>query len=102
MTTTELSLPTDPMVDAIVDLIAPAVRAAGLDPAGVRCELIEDGPGLDVHLQLGGIVTTSAQHAIGVRVLDAVRSTATHTYGNVDVYVHPTRREVTTDRLGRG
>jgi hypothetical protein len=29
------------------------------------------------------------RNAIGVRVLDALRATATRTLGSVDVYVHP-------------
>jgi hypothetical protein len=77
---------------SIIDLIAPAIRAAGMDPVDVGCRLERQGPTLNVHIDLPGQIDLATQQAVGVRVLDAVRSSSTETYGHVDVHVHPTLR----------
>jgi hypothetical protein len=60
-------------------------------PAGqTRCTVEPDGLGLRVRFALPGPVGTRVRHALGVRVLDALRG-AGRTYGRVDVVVEDLR-----------
>ena len=73
----------DPDLDdlrfAVLARIRPAL--AGLDE--VRCRLDRQGSNVVVHLT-GPTISDMRRHAIGVRVLDAVRSVG-RTFGHVDV-----------------
>lgn len=63
--------------------IAPVLRAAEVDDHEVDCEL--EGSISDLHVVLRGPArTASVQHALGVRVRDAIRADGS-TFGAVDV-----------------
>lgn len=64
------------------------LRAAGIDPGLVEPVVSLHHPRLTVTLR-GPVVTTAVQQALGVRVLDAVRSCG-RTFGQVDVTYEPT------------
>jgi hypothetical protein len=84
----------DPLRRAVQDRIAALLGAAGIDPEAVECT-IDGGPSsLDVHLQLPEPVGLRMEHALAVRVLDAIRSSG-RTYGQVDVSVSPSGEAAT-------
>ena len=74
---------------AIRRTLAPLLQAAGIDPAAVGCRLERAGSGLAVHVTLPVPADQRLRSAIGVRVLDGLRAASTKTFGNVDVFVHP-------------
>ncbi len=77
-----------PLRRAIEARTSALLRAAGIDGRSVRCT-VEGGPeGLHVHLDLPAAVGRRVDHAVGVRVLDAVRSMG-RTYGRINVTVSP-------------
>jgi hypothetical protein len=78
-----------PAVDAVRRTIGPLLRAAGIDESEVVCSLERSGTALAVHVILPRPASAPLRGAIGVRVLDALRSAATRTLGDIDVYVHP-------------
>jgi hypothetical protein len=79
----------EPAVQAIRKTISPLLHAAGIDEQEVACTLDRSGTGLAVHVTLPEPASGPLRGAIGVRVLDALRSAAARTSGDVDVYVHP-------------
>ena len=60
-----------------------------MDPTAMECQIDHAGTSMAVHVTLPATADVHLRSAIGVRVLDALRATATRTFGNVDVYVHP-------------
>lgn len=64
------------------------LQSAGIDPGDVSVSFEVDAPRLTVQLQ-GPPVTPSVQQALGVRVLDALRSEP-RTFGQVNVTYVPT------------
>ena len=74
---------------AIIRTLTPLLEASRIDPAAVECRIEHSGTARDVHVTLPTAADARLRSAIGVRVLDALRATATRTLGNVDVYVHP-------------
>lgn len=74
---------------AICQTLTPLLQANGMDPAAMVCRIERAGTGLAVHVTLPAPADVRLRSAIGVRVLDALRSAATKTIGSVDVYVHP-------------
>jgi hypothetical protein len=91
----------DPLRRAVQDRIAPLLGAAGIDGDAVECR-IDGGPSaLTVHLQLPEPVGLRLEHALAVRVLDAVRSTG-RTYGQIDVSVSPRDEEATAAPVAGG
>jgi hypothetical protein len=74
---------------AIHRILAPLLQAAGMDETAMMCRIERAGTGLAVHVTLPMPADVRLRSAIGVRVLDALRATATKTLGSVDVYVHP-------------
>jgi len=69
--------------EAIGERIAGVLRAVAIDAPSVACRVERDGPRLHVRLT-GPEVGRRVEHALAVRVLDAIRSSG-RTYGNVDV-----------------
>ena len=63
------------------------IAAAGIDPATARCRIERDGSSLEVHIDLPEAVSQGVEHALAVRVLDAVHSSG-RTFGDINVYVH--------------
>lgn len=61
-------------------------RAARLEPGELGCEIEADGPDLVVHLSVPADAPAHLDHALAVRVLDAVRATC-RGLGRVDVAV---------------
>jgi hypothetical protein len=80
----------EPLRLDIRDRIHGVLVAAGVDPDAVESEVTYLHPRLTVQLS-GPAVSTQVQQALGVRVLDAVRS-SNRTYGQVDVAYEPTTR----------
>lgn len=78
----------DPLRRAIQEKIAALLGAAGIDPATVECTIQGGRTSLEVHLELPGPVGLRLEHALAVRVLDAVRASG-RTYGQIDVSVSP-------------
>lgn len=77
-----------PLRRAITGRTSALLGAAGIDASAVDCT-IDGGPvELLIHLGLPAPVGRGVEHALAVRVLDAVRSTG-HTYGRVNVSVSP-------------
>jgi divalent metal cation (Fe/Co/Zn/Cd) transporter len=66
--------------------IAPVLEASGIGRHEVRCRTQEHGFDLDVHVDLQRPVSHRVEHALAVRVLDAVTSSGER-YGTVDVHV---------------
>jgi hypothetical protein len=73
----------DQLRDEVMARISTVVLAAGVAPASIDCHIESDGPRLNVSL-IGPLVDLRFQQALGVRVLDAIR-TARRTYGEVNV-----------------
>src|SRR4051794_23273845 len=63
----------DPLRLAVLGRIAALLATADVDPASVECRIRQDGPRLDVHLD-GPSLGNALEHAVAVRVLDAVRA----------------------------
>jgi hypothetical protein len=78
----------DPLRRAIQEKIAALLGAAGIDPATVECTIQGGRAALEVHLDLPDPVGLRLEHALAVRVLDAVRASG-RTYGQIDVSVSP-------------
>jgi hypothetical protein len=78
-----------PVRAAICRTLAPLLQAAGMDHTAITCRIERVGTGMAVHVALPMPADARLRSAIGVRVLDALRATATRTLGSVDVYVHP-------------
>lgn len=78
----------DPLRQAIQGRIAALLGASGVDPEAVECTISGNASSLDIHLDLPVPVGMRVEHAIAVRVLDAVRSSG-RTYGRIDVSVSP-------------
>lgn len=78
----------DPLRDDVRTKIGPLLHAAGLDPSEVGCDVQPAGSALDVHLDVPVAIDSSLEQALGVRVLDAVRSGGRGTYPQVHVQVH--------------
>jgi hypothetical protein len=77
-----------PLRRAIIGRISALLGAAGIAASAVDCT-IDGGPvELVIHLDLPAPVGQGVEHALAVRVLDAVRSTG-HTYGRINVSVSP-------------
>jgi hypothetical protein len=79
----------DPLRNAIRGRIAALLAASGVDAEAVTCTLDGSSSALEVHLDLPEPVGLRVEHALAVRVLDAVRSSG-RTYGRIDVSVSPT------------
>lgn len=77
----------EPLRDDIRNRITGVLHGAGVDPHAVESAVTYDHPRLTVQLR-GPAVSTSVQQALGVRVLDAVRSSP-RTFGQVDVAYEP-------------
>jgi hypothetical protein len=77
----------DPVRDAIMARIRAVLAVAGIDESTVSCEIEQRGQAAHVHLLLPGTVDKSVEQALGVRVLDALRSCG-RTFGAVHVHVH--------------
>ena len=76
-----------PLHDTIRTRIGTLLRTVGVDPADVGCELVHDDKSLVVNLDLPVAVDRAMEHALAVRVLDAM-TTSKRTFGQVDVRVH--------------
>lgn len=74
--------------EAILRRISALLRAERIDPKAVRCNLDLSPWSLDVDLVLPVGVSSSAQDAFAVCVLDVVRSGG-QTIGRVDVHTGP-------------
>lgn len=68
--------------------IAQLLRSAGIAEDDVTVRVVHDGTGLEVHLELPGEPDRRLEHALSVRVLDAVRSASQRTAGHTGVFVH--------------
>jgi hypothetical protein len=77
----------EPLRLAIRERIAAVLHAAGLTFDLVTCTLVPAGGGLRVELAVDAPVDRRLHQTLAVRVLDAVRSSSTTTYGQVDVEV---------------
>lgn len=73
---------------AIQDRIAALLGASMIDPEAVECTISGNPSSLDIHLELPTPVGIRVEHAIAVRVLDAVHSSG-RTYGRIAVSVSP-------------
>ena len=78
----------DPLREAIRGRIAALLGAAGVDADAVECTIVGGPSSLEVHLDLPEAVGLRVEHALAVRVLDAVRSSG-RTYGQIGVSVRP-------------
>jgi hypothetical protein len=78
----------DPLRDQVRAKVAPLLQNAGIDPGSVACDVERTGPALSVRLDVPVAVSTAVEQALGVRVLDAIRSSP-HTFGQVHVQVRP-------------
>jgi hypothetical protein len=76
-----------PLHDTIRSRIGTLLRTVGVDPADVGCHLEHDDKALVVNLDVPVAVDRSMEHALAVRVLDAM-TTSKRTFGQVDVRVH--------------
>jgi len=75
-----------PLLLAIEARISKLLRASGIELAAVACTIHPRPAGLVITLALPTPVATGVEHALAVRVLDAVRSTG-RTYGHIEVSV---------------
>jgi hypothetical protein len=73
----------------VMERISALLVAASIGPDEVACRIETDGSVRRVHLDFPGPVDRGLEHALAVRVLDAMRSSGGPTYGTVDVLVHP-------------
>lgn len=72
-----------PLREAILDRTAGVLASEGIDPGEVAVSFRRAG--VDLHIELAGPpMSTSGRQALGVRVLDALR-TSDRTFGQVDV-----------------
>ena len=77
-----------PLRREVLRRTAQLLAGAGIAEADVTVHVVHDGPNLEVHLQLPGAPDRRLEHALSVRVLDAVRTAVKRTVGNTGVYVH--------------
>jgi hypothetical protein len=70
----------------LVARITPLLFAAGIDASEVTCSLADDASAVSVILDLPRPVNRGLEHALGVRVLDAVHACG-RTFGRVNVVV---------------
>jgi hypothetical protein len=70
--------------------IAQLLHGAAIGENDVTVRVVHDGPNMEVHLDMPGPADRRLEHALSVRVLDAVRSTSARTVGHTDVFVHRT------------
>jgi hypothetical protein len=85
----------EPLRRAIRARISALLQASGIDPGTVEVTIGGGPASLDVHLDLPEPVGVRAEHALAVRVLDAVRSSG-RTYGRIDVSVSPNGEPVSS------
>ena len=78
--------PHDRLRDRVVATIEPSLLASGMSPGDVRCTIEDEWPGLTIRITLPVTVKATAERALAVRALDAVRS-ADRTFGDIDVIV---------------
>lgn len=78
----------EPLRKAVRDRLYSLLAAADVDPAAVECTITGGSSSLHVHIDLPQAVTLRLEHAIAVRVLDAIRASG-RTYGHIDVSVSP-------------
>ena len=71
------------------DRITRLVAGVGVDPRDVGCRISTFAGALEVDLVIPAAIDRRLQHAVAVRVLDAVRASR-RTYGQVDVNVRGT------------
>ena len=86
----------EPLRRDIATRIANLLHAAGIEPESVECRIDADGPRLHVRLTgpaASGPTQTVFEHALAVRVLDAVRCSG-RTHGPVEVSYQPATRMV--------
>jgi hypothetical protein len=83
--TTDVGL--DELRRAIIRLAAPVLAGAGVATDRAACRLEPSTTRLEVRIDLPIAVSPATKQALGVRVLDAVRS-AGRTFGSVRVSVH--------------
>jgi hypothetical protein len=83
----------DPVRDAILSRIGAVLMASGVDMSSVGCEIESRDQIAHVHITLPSACTSSVEQALGVRVLDALRSSG-RTFGQVHVHVHGLREAV--------
>jgi hypothetical protein len=86
----------DPLRRAIRNRISALLDAAGIDSTAVECTIGGGSTSLDVHLDLPEPVGVRVEHALAVRVLDAIRSSG-RTYGKIDVSVSPNGEPAATE-----
>jgi len=72
----------------VMERIGALLASAAIDPDDVRCRIDDNESSLRIHLDLPGSVGRGLEHALAVRVLDAIRAVGGRTYGTVDVQVH--------------
>lgn len=77
-----------PLRGEIVRRCAQLLHGASIDEADVTVQLVHRRSNLEVHLGLPGAPDKRLEHALSVRVLDALRSASKRTVGHADVYVH--------------
>lgn len=80
-----------PLRREVLRRIAQLLHGAGMSESDVTVRVVHDGPGMEVHLELPGEPDRRLEHALSVRVLDALRSSASlRTVGHTRVFVHHT------------
>jgi hypothetical protein len=84
--TAEPNAPIGDLRPLVLARIAPLLSAAGIDPAQVTCDFTGDTSSASVILELPRPVSQGVEHALGVRVLDAVHACG-RTFGRVEVVV---------------
>ena len=77
-----------PLRQTIGTRIAALLHASGVDETAVDCTIEGDTTRLMVNLELPTAVGQDMEHALTVRVIDAVHSTG-RTYGRINVSVSP-------------
>jgi hypothetical protein len=82
--------------DQVVSYIRRSLMASATAPADVICSVEEDWPTVTIRIVMPTPVDEATRRALGVRALDALRS-SDRTYGNVDVVVS-TATEVSAAR----
>lgn len=74
------------------------LESAGIDPSLVRCRSDRHGSRVVIRLDTDVAISPSLRQALGVRVLDAVRSGSGETVGAVVVEIGPDSREAPSVR----
>lgn len=78
-----------PLRREVIRRTAQLLHAAGIDESDVDVKVVHAGFDLEVHLELpSGDRDRRLEHALSVRVLDAVRSNGHRTVGDTRVFVH--------------